>query len=345
MSNMKLVVVTQFGGSEVLQVQEAPMPEPGPGQVRIRVTSIGMNRADLMARAGQYRLSSGDPPFTPGLEAGGYVDAIGPEVTTLQIGQRVIVGPDVPRKAAGGGGGTYRSHYIAPANRVYQAPANLPDEQLGALWLAYLTAWGCLIHLHQLKPGQVVAFPAASSAVALAGAQIAKRHGARTIGLTTSADKVQTIRNLSGFAYDEIVLTHDADGQMAPWHKSMKTAAGDRGVDLFFDPVASGAYLETEIRCLAQRGVIYVYGLLGKPDKVDVTPLIRKYGAIRGWVLNELMEAGTQVIDQGCRHILDGFADGAYRQTIERCFKLDDVRQAHDCMQTNRHVGKLVLIP
>jgi NADPH2:quinone reductase len=341
---VKQVVVRAFGGVEMLDVVEAPVPEPAAGEVRVRLTSVGMNHADLMARRGEYRLSSGDPPFTPGLEGGGVIDAIGAGVTTVRVGDRVTLTPDAPRLAAGGTGGTYRTHYLVDASRVLPVPPQVPDEQLGALWLPYLTAWGCLVWQHELRAGQVVALPAASSSVALAAAQIVKAIGGVAVGLTTSPDKVEAIRALPSCRYDHLVVTHDANRAMRPWHRDLKPIAAS-GIDVFFDPVASGAYLDTEIRCLAQHGCVWVYGLLGDPGPVDVTPLIRKHAAIRGWALSQLVTAGESAWRPGCRWILDRFADGTFSQHVGGTFALDDVRRAHEVMEQSRHIGKLVLLP
>ncbi len=341
---MKRVVVEQFGGVENLKLVEEPTPAPAAGQVRVRLTSVGMNHAELMARRGEYRLSSGDPPFTPGVEGGGVIEAVGPGVADRRIGQRVILSPDAPRLAAGGLGGTYRTHYLCAAAQTLPAPDALPDDQLGAVWLAYLTAWGCLVWKQNVRPGQVVALPAASSSVALAAAQIAKAMGAEAIGLTTRQDKKRRLQALPAARYDHVLVTRGPDSDDLPWHREIKTLTDGRGVDVFFDPVAAGACLNMEIRCLAQRGTVWVYGLLGEPGVVDVTPLIRKHAAIRGWVLGELV-ADREATEAGCRWILDRFADGTFTQHVDRTFSLEDVRNAHAFMERGDHVGKLVLRP
>ena len=132
---MKQVIIEKFGGVEELKLHDLPTPEPQAGQVRVALTSIGMNHAELMARRGEYRLSSGDPPFTPGLEGGGVIEAIGPEVPENLLNQRVILKADAPRPFSGGSGGTYRSHYVLPHTSVLPVPDTLPDDQLGTLWL------------------------------------------------------------------------------------------------------------------------------------------------------------------------------------------------------------------
>ncbi|WP_432797372.1 alcohol dehydrogenase catalytic domain-containing protein [Poriferisphaera sp. WC338] len=348
-SKQKQVIVNEFGPVENLLTEETDIPKPSQGEVLIRLTSVGMNHADLLARKGLYKIASGEPPFTPGIEGGGIIESVGSNISSFTKGDRVTLTPDAPRAAAGGYGGTYRQYYCVPASKVIPVPAEIPDDQLGALWLPYLTAWGCLIWKHNIKPGNIVAIPAASSSVALAAAQIAKKHGCKTIGLTTSKDKIEKIKSLPGVNYDHIVLTHDKDDDgkrtMLPWHKEMRTLTEGKGVNIFFDPVASGSYLNTEIKCLAQFGVVYVYGLLGAPDTVDVTPLIRKFASITGWVLGELMFAGEDVWMPGCKHILEGFADGSYKQHVDKAYALSDVQQAHTEMQRGTHIGKLVLIP
>lgn len=341
---MKQVLVERFGGPETLRVVEQPTPLPGAGQVRIAVTSIGMNHADLMARRGEYKLISGEPPFTPGLECGGIIDAVGSAVTDRRVGQRVILGLDAPRLAPPGRGGTYRSHYLCEAAQAIPAPDAIPDEQLGAIWLTYLTAHACLVWKQRIQPGQFVAIPAASSGVGLAAAQVVRRAGAVPIGLTTSPGKVDIMRAMPTCAFEHIVVTRDP-----PWHQDLKKITANHGVNVFFDPVASGEFLNTEIRCLAPHGTIWVYGLLGQPGPVDVTPLIRKHAAIRGWLNNELLDAagasGTAALESVYAEILAAFTAGDYRQPLARTFPLDDVQTAHAEMDKGEHVGKLVLVP
>lgn len=342
---MKIVTVHEFGGVDQLQVTTQPNPTPQAGELVIRLTSIGMNYAEIMGRRGHYKISTGEPPFTPGLEGGGIVESVGPNIDNNLVGQRVILTPDAPRPEPGSAGGTYRTHYLCTPQQIIPAPDAIPDDQLGAIWLPYLTAWGCLVWLHDLQPNQVVAFPAASSSVALAATQIAKSRGCTTIGLTTSPDKSDELAS----HYDHLIITHTQDDAgnrtMKPWHRDIKSLTNGRGVDVFFDPVAAGEYLNTEIRCLAQRGCIYVYGLLGRPDTVDVTPLIRKQATIRGWGLTELVQAGDDHWRPACEAVLAKFEDGTFKQTLSGTFPLDDVQQAHTEMEKGKHIGKLVLLP
>lgn len=338
---MYKVVVKAFGGVEQLQIIELPDPIPAPGsnQVVVRLTSIGMNHADLMARRGEYKLVSGRPPFTPGLEGGGYIQAIGDDVSDRFVGQRVILSPDAPQLTRRSEG-TYQSHYLTTADKTIPVPNAIPDEILGAIWLPYLTAWGCLIWKQCLQPGQIVLLPAASSSVAIAASQVVRHYGGVAIGTTTSFEKLEKLRTMPEAHYDRVVVTSDPE-----WWKDIKKFTSGKGANVIFDPIASGEFLDTEIRLLASEGTIWIYGLLGKPDVVDVTPLIMKRAAIRGWVLNELGIAEPEHQQSAYRHVLDSLAGGTYQLPIARLFPLRDVCHAHEEMEKGKHIGKLILIP
>ncbi|MEL6159429.1 MAG: zinc-binding dehydrogenase [Cyanobacteria bacterium J06627_32] len=331
------VVVSAFGGIEELDLSQTDASIPQGDEVVVALTSIGMNQADLMARRGEYKLSSGEPPFTPGIEGGGIITAIGDQVTTREIGQRVSLTLSAPARK-----GTYRSQFVALASETVPVPAGIPDHLLGALWLPFLTAWGALVWRQSVQPGQVVMLPAASSSVAIAASQIAKKRGCITIGTTTSPEKVAALEHLDAAQYDHIVVAHPSAPEQ-PWWRKVKQITQGKGVDVIFDPVAAGDFLNTEIRLLAQGGTIWVYGLLGKPDTVDVSPLIRKDGAIRGWLLNAV--AGTPAEQQGYQHILENVAAGSYTLPVAKQFSLAQVREAHAMMAQGKHVGKCILVP
>lgn len=353
---MKYVVVEQFGDVDQLKIHETPLPDPSPGHLRVRLTSIGMNHAELMARRGEYKLSSGETPFTPGLEGGGIVDAAGPDMDQAEwIGKRVILTADAPRRAGAGGSvtdasdqhsaGTYRTHFITTPDKLLPAPDRLPDDELGTLWLAYLTAWGCLIWKQGLRKGQSVAISAASSSVGLAASQIVKAHGAIPIGLTTSQRKAEILKNMPEAQFDHIIVTNDENRQMRRWHRDILAITNGKGADIFFDSVGGGEYLDTELRALADRGTIWVYGLQGGKGPVDVGPIIRKRASIRGWILGELLTDGGPAVQEGYNEILSGIQDRRYTMVIAQKFALDDVQTAHSEMEKGSHIGKLVLVP
>jgi len=344
--------VHQFGGPDVLTRTDLPDPTPGPGEIVVRLTSVGLNHAELMGRRGQYKISTGDPPFVPGLEGGGVIESVAPDVSSLSPGQRVTLSPDITRPGESGGGGrggAYRSHYTCTPDDALAVPDNVPDDQLGCLWLPYLTPYACLQWLHKLddKPAdqRVVTIPAASSSVGLAASQVVKALGGTAIGLTSSPGKVDAIQALPTARFDHLLVTHDDDRQLKPFHRDLFRLTDGRGVNVVFDPVAAGQYLTNEIKALAPDSTVYVYGLLGASGPVDVTPLIRKRAALRGYSNHEITAAGPSVWRPVCQAILDRFADGTFTQQLAATYPLTDVARAHEEMERGRHIGKLALIP
>ena len=337
---MKQVIVSAFGGIDNMEVHSVSAAQPKPDEVIIELTSVGINQADLMARRGEYRLSSGEPPFTPGIEGGGVIVAVGSQVSDRKVGQRVILTIKAPHRI-----GTYRSQFVTTSANTIVVPEGVPDDLLGALWLPFATAWGALVWKQNLRSGQVVMLPAASSSVAIAASQIAKARGAITIGTTTSPQKVETLQHLAAAKYDHIVVTSSDSGaeKVEPWWKQVKKITKGKGVDVIFDPVAAGDFLNSEIRLLAQGGTLWVYGLLGKPGTVDVSPLIRKDAAIKGWLLNALV--GTPAEQAAYQHILKNVADGTYQMPIAGKFSIDQVREAHQSLEQGDHIGKYILLP
>lgn len=334
---METVIVRGFGGVEQLVLEHQADPQPGPEEVVVRLTSIGMNHAELMARRGEYRLASGTPPFTPGREGGGVVVAVGDAVRDRALGQRVSLSLGAPA-SRGIGAGTYRSHFVVHWQHTIIAPSAIPDQLLGALWLPYLTAWGCLVAKQNLQPGQTVLIPAASSSVAIAAAQVVKHYGGLAIGTTTRPEKMARLEAMPEAKFDHLICTETPN-----WPRRAKAIAQGRGYDVIFDPVAAGDFLNQEIRLLAPHGALWVYGLLGEPGVVDVTPLIRKMASLRGWLLGELVSSGLE--QAAHTHVLERVADGTYQLPIAGTFPLREVQAAHRAMERGEHIGKLILIP
>jgi len=341
---MKKIVVTAFGGVENLRIEDAQTPQIAADEVLVDLMSVGMNQADLMARRGDYRLSSGAPPFTPGIEGGGVISAIGSAVKNRQVGQRVILSLGAPQRN-GVGNGTYCSQFVAAEDETILVPDDIEDGLIGALWLPFLTAWGALIWRQNVQPGDVVMLPAASSSVAIAASQIIKNRGGITIGTTTSPQKVDALWSLSAAQYDHLIVT--TQDSTDPWWKTVKkiarTEGQNKGVDVIFDPVAAGDFLHHEIRLLAQGGTLWAYGLLGQTGHIDISPLIRKDAAIRGWLLNVI--AGTPAESEAYTHILENVANGTYQLPIASEFALEEVQAAHTAMEQGTHIGKYVLRP
>ena len=143
--------------------------------------------------------------------------------------------------------------------------------------------------------------------------------------------------------FRSVTSANAAEESTEPWWRQIKKITGGRGVDVIFDPVAAGDFLHHEIRLLAKGGTLWVYGLLGMPGTVDVSPLIRKDAAIRGWLLNSLV--GTPAELEAYQHILKNVAAGIYQLPIAETFSLEQVCDAHKAMESGSHIGKYILRP
>ncbi|MCZ6731253.1 MAG: alcohol dehydrogenase catalytic domain-containing protein, partial [Gammaproteobacteria bacterium] len=175
----KIVRFHETGGAEVLKLEDLPLAEPGEGEVRLKVEAIGLNRADVMFRQGQY-LQNPKPPSRLGYEAAGTIDAVGPGVSGVQKGDRVSTIPSFSM----GEYGVYGESAIVPVYAVARYPNNLSAVEGAAIWMQYLTVFGALIEFGQLKKDDSVLITAASSSVGLAAIQITKAAGALAIATT-----------------------------------------------------------------------------------------------------------------------------------------------------------------
>src|SRR4051812_4216485 len=233
---MRQVVVTRKGGPEVVQVREAPDPQPESGQVRIRVRAAGLNFADVMARLGLYP----DAPPLPavfGYEVAGEID-----LPAARKGERVI--------AATRFGGQSELVCVAPET-VYPMPGRLSFAEAASIPVVWLTAWHMLVELANVKPGQTVLIHAAAGGVGTAALQICKRLKARTIG-TASAPKHARLRQLG--------LDHAIDYRSEDFEPRVMELTSGRGVDVALD--ATGA-LKQSFRCLAPMGKLMMFGASG----------------------------------------------------------------------------------
>jgi len=214
MRTRKRVICKKFGGPEVLSLIKEEIPQLQSDEVLVKITSIGMNHAELMARRGEYKISSGEPPFTPGMEAGGIIEEIGEKVLDRKKGDRVVLSPGVTRH---GLNGSYISHFICSASETLSVPNSIPNEAIGAIWLSFLTAWGCFSWKQNLQPGQTVLIPAASSSVGIAASQVVKALGGIAFGATSHPEKLNRLIDMKVCTFEHILTTENSN-----WIKQAK---------------------------------------------------------------------------------------------------------------------------
>jgi NADPH2:quinone reductase len=325
----KIVRFYETGAAEVLKVEELPLVEPGEGEVRLAVEAIGLNRAEVMFRQGQY-LENPVLPSRLGYEAAGIVDAVGPGTKGIQIGDRVSTIPSFSMGAYG----VYGESAIVPAYAVAHYPESLSPVEGAAIWMQYLTAFGALIEFGRLQKDAYVLITAGSSSVGLAAIQIAKSVGALAVVTTSGAGKKSF---LMGAGAAHVVVTDEED-----LVESVKSITSGKGVSLVFDPVA-GPLLGELADTAAPGATIIEYGALSpSPATFPLFSALAKGLTVRGYTLFEIVK-NPERLARGKQFIYDGLASGVLKPVIDRTFPLESIVEAHRYMESNQQKGKIVV--
>jgi len=325
----KIVRFHETGAAEVLKLEEVPVSEPGKGEIRLKVEAFGLNRAEVMFRQGLY-LEGAVFPSRLGYEAAGIVDAIGPEVGDIQIGDRVSTIPSFSI----GKYGVYGESAIVPAHAAASYPDRLSAVEGAAIWMQYMTAFGALVEYGQLERGDAVLITAASSSVGLAAIQIVKSCGAVAVAATRGESKKGALLEAGA---DHVIVTDNEDVAAR-----MKDITGGHGAAIIFDPVA-GPLLEKLADAAAQGGVIFQYGALSlAPTPFPLFQAIGKGLSVRGYTLFEIA-SDPEKLARGKKFIYDGLSSGALKPIIARTFPIDEIVAAHRFMESNQQIGKIVV--
>jgi NADPH:quinone reductase-like Zn-dependent oxidoreductase len=325
----KIVRFHNTGDAGVLRVENLPLAEPGEGEVRLKVEAIGLNRAEVMFRQGRY-LETPQLPSRLGYEAAGIVDAVGPGVSSLQVGERVSTIPSFSM----GQYGVYGESAIVPEYAAARYPDSLSAAEGAAIWMQYLTAFGALIEFGQLQKEAAVVITAASSSVGLAAIQITRACGASAIAVTRGAGKKPFLLEAGA---DQVIVTEEADLAQAV----MQITAG-KGADIVFDPVA-GPMLGMLADAAAPGAMIVEYGALSpEPTTFPLFPALAKGLTVRGYTLFEIVR-NPVTLARGKQFICEHLESGALKPVIDRTFPLEAIADAHRYMESNRQKGKIVV--
>jgi NADPH:quinone reductase-like Zn-dependent oxidoreductase len=326
----KVVRIHEQGAPEVLRIENLEVGEPGAGELRVRIEAIGLNRSEAAFRAGQYPVKP-KFPAPMGYEAAGVVEALGPDLRDIKVGDRVCVLPTYRL----GEYGVYAERAIVPARSVIPAPPNLGSVEAASIWMQYFTAMA-IIEITHATVGDFVIIRAASSSVGLAAIQLANWAGATPIAATRRSDKRQAL------------LEHGAKHVIATEESNLvdevMKITGGKGARIVFDPVG-GPYVDTLAQAMAVDGTLFIYGgLSGQPTMHPHWPAAFKNLSIRGWVASTIWNhperfARTKEL------ILRGLSEGHLKPLIAKTFRLDDIVEAHRYLESNAQIGKLVVTP
>jgi NADPH:quinone reductase-like Zn-dependent oxidoreductase len=317
------------GGPDVLEFIETQVPAPGPREVRIKVKAIGINRADSMWRYDKY-VEPVKFPAGLGYEAAGVVDAVGKDVTDFVAGDAVSTIPAFSLNQYS----TYGELILAPVHAVVRRPGSLSFVEAASVWMMFLTAYGALIFDAQVKAGDFVIIPAASSSVGLAAIQLANYAGAIPIALTRTSEKKKRLHE-DGAAH--VIATQEQD-MVA---EVMRITNG-KGARVAFDPVG-GPDFPKLISALADQGIAYIYGALSEGDTpIPVLEMIPKMPTVKGYSIRLVVgnDARRKV---AVEYVIEGLASGALKPVIDRTFKFDDIVEVHRYLESSEQFGKIVV--
>ncbi|MEM1104827.1 MAG: NADPH:quinone oxidoreductase family protein [Pseudomonadota bacterium] len=307
-------------------LQTVPTPDPGPGEVRVRVAAASVNFPDILLCQGKYQLKL-DPPFTPGMDLSGTVEAVGEGVETFKPGDAV---------AGGARFGAFSERALVPAAGLTAKPPGFSFAEAAAYPAAYLTAYVALVRRARLQAGETLLVHGASGGVGLAAVDLGKRLGATVIATTGSRAKVEALRD---YGADHVLVT--GDGFRVP----VKNLTDGRGADVIFDPVGGDVFDES-VRCIAFDGRLLVIGFTsGRIASVSTNmPLIKGFSVVGV----RAGEYGRRFPDRGMENmeaIWDMARQGQTRPRVHAELPLAKTRQAMALLERREVIGKVIVAP
>ena len=324
---MKAIQCTEWGGPDRLRLADLPRPEPGAGEVRIRVAAAGVNFPDALIVQKKYQVQPA-LPFVPGTEVAGTIDAVGEGVARLQSGDRVV---------AFVGLGGFAEFVCAAQTQVAPLPPNADMAVAAGFTLTYATSQHALVERGQLRSGETLLVLGAGGGVGLAAVELGKLAGARVIAAASSGDKLDAARHLGA---DDLV-----DYASTDLREAVKAITGGRGVDVVYDPVG-GPHTAAALRSLAWRGRLLVIGFAG--GEIPQIPanllLLRELSAV-GVYWGEFAKRDPAGNGRLLRQLFAWLAEGRLRPLVSRQFSLAETPLALNELLHRRVVGKLVIRP
>jgi len=319
---MKAIRVHEFGGPEVLKLEEVPTPKPSAGQVLVRIHAAGVNPYETYMRAGTYPLKP-PLPYTPGSDGAGVVEAVGEGVKKVKSGDHVYTGRTVS--------GSYAEYALALEEEVHSLPAKVDFKQGAAIWVPYGTAYHALYHQAKAHASETVLVHGASGGVGIAAVQIGRAMGLRVLGTAGTPRGLEIAKGEGAHA----VFDH----RKAGYQDEILQATGNRGVDNILEMLAN-VNLSHDTKLLANNGRVIVIGSRGE---VTINPreLMGRRASIRGFTLWGITPTEEADIHAG---IFAGLENGTLRPVVGKELPLAEASRAHEEILEPGSAGKIVLI-
>ena len=323
---MKAIIITAPGGSDMLDERDVAEPQPGLGEIRVRVHASALNRADVSQRKGTYSPPPGAPKDIPGLEYAGEVDAVGDAVTLWKRGDRVM---------GLVGGGAHAELVCTHEREAMRIPPSLTYEDAAAIPEAFITAYDAIFAQLKMQVGERLLIHAAGSGVGTAAIQLARKAGIRTIGTSRTAAKLAGAMKLG------LDVGVEASGDN--WQDRVAMVAPE-GLNAVLDLVG-GPYVAGDLQVLASRGRVIVVGLTGgRTHEINLGLLMHKRIAMTGTVLRSRpIEEKITIAREFAERVLPSFDDGFLVPVIDRVIRFSKIREALVRMESNETFGKIVL--
>ncbi len=322
---MKAIRVYEAGGPEVLRYEDVPDPQPGPGEARVKIEAAGLNYIDTYYRTGLYATPF---PFTPGSEAAGVVDAVGPDVTGVKPGDRVAYCLTL---------GAYAEYAIVPAAKLVPVPDSLSTEVAAALILQGMTAHYLTISTYPLKSSDVALVHAAGGATGQLLVQLAKRSGAGVIGTAGSEEKAALARQAGA---DAVIMYETED-----FEAEVKRLTQGHGVDVVYDSVGLTTFAKS-LNCLRPRGLMVLFGQSSGPvPPIDLQILNQKGSLfVTRPTLGHYIASRSELISRA-GDIFMWAVSSELAVRIDRVLPLSEAAEAHRLLQSRQTAGKVLLLP
>ncbi|TMD63050.1 MAG: NAD(P)H-quinone oxidoreductase [Chloroflexi bacterium] len=322
---MRAVIITRPGGPEVLEIQSVETPEPQGDYVRVRVRASGINRADLLQRAGAYPAPAGSPSQIPGLEFAGEVDAIGPQVRMWRPGQRVM---------GLAGGGAQAEYILSHEGLLVEIPDNLDFVQAAGIPEVFITAHDALFTQAGLQMGERLLVHAAGSGVGTAAIQLAHTTGATTYATSRTSAKLEKSKPLG-------LDVGISDKNFAT---EVNRLTGSAGVHVVLDFIGA-PYLEQNLEALTSWGrIVFLATMGGTQANINLGMLMSKRISMRGVTLRtRTLEEKLAATRRFATSVLPLLANGKVKPIIEHAYPLEEIGAAHTVMAENKNFGKLIV--
>ncbi len=325
---MKAVYIKEFGAAENLEIREVEQPSPRDSEVLVRVRAAALNRADLLQRKGLYPAPKGFPERILGLEFAGEIVQIGADVSDFRVGDRVF---------GITAGGAQAEFLVSDQSLLATIPGSLSFPQAAAVPEAFITAHDAIFTNGELQDGEILLIHAVGSGVGLAALQLAKARGIKVFGTSRTAGKLEKCRELG---LDEEILTKDA----ANFADVIKEKTGGSGVDVILDLVGA-ANFAANVESLALKGrIVFVGTTGGAKTELNISQIMGKRAKLIGTVLRSRpMAEKAAATAKFIAEVLPLFEKGTIQPNVDRIFKAEDVRQAHQYLESNESFGKVIL--